>query len=56
MKQCEICKRPIRGNNNGFSDLLNNDERKKTIGIDREQTICIECKSILLYTGLISPY
>jgi hypothetical protein len=56
MKKCTICNTKITDSNNGFSDLINNSEKKRLLNLKKEQTICLDCKSDLLYAGIISPW
>jgi hypothetical protein len=56
MKKCNICNTKISKRNNGFSDLLNNEEHKRTLKLKREQTICIECKFSVMALEIITPF
>lgn len=55
-KKCTLCQATITDRNNGFSDLLDNSEKKRLLNLGKEQTVCLECKSDLLLAGIINPY
>jgi hypothetical protein len=56
MKKCELCGTEITSKNNGFSDYLDNEERKRLLKLKCNQTICNECKYITLAINIISPF
>lgn len=55
-KECAICGEKISRLNNGFSDLLDNSEKKKLLNIKGEQTICNDCKFTLMAVSIFSPF
>jgi len=55
-KRCVLCNTKITAGNNGFSDMLNNEERKRLMGLNKTQTVCLECKFIALALAVISPF
>jgi phage-related protein len=56
MKTCKICSEKIK-KNSGLSELaLNNDERRRLLGLKKDESICIDCKKDLLYAAIISPF
>lgn len=55
-KKCTLCQATITDRNNGFSDLLDNSEKKRLLNLGKDQTVCLECKSDLLLAGIITPY
>jgi hypothetical protein len=55
-KKCAICSTKITRLNNGFLELLTSEEKKRLIGLKKDQSICLECKSEMLYAGIISPW
>jgi hypothetical protein len=56
MKNCQICGTSITEQNNGFSDLLDNEESKRLLHLAKEQTICGECKFTVMALEIISPF
>jgi len=53
---CKICKSRITQQNNGFSDLLDNEEKKRFLNLKKNQTICTDCKFIVMSLDIISPF
>jgi hypothetical protein len=54
--KCQICETKITKKNEGFFDLLNNEEQKRLLNLKKEQTICIECKHLLMIIDILSPF
>jgi hypothetical protein len=54
--KCQICGAEVTKNNNGFSDLLNNEEKKRVLNLKPEQTVCCECKFTVMALDIISPF
>jgi len=54
--KCQICGTKITSKNNGFSDLLNNEERKRLLNLKKNETICMRCKTDMLMLEIISPF
>ena len=52
--ECKLCGEKVK--QSGFSGLLNNDEKRRFIGLEKTQDICLECKTTLLMIGVISPW
>lgn len=56
MKKCAICGARVISGNTGFSDLLSNEEKKKILNLQPKETICTECKFIVMAVEIISPF
>lgn len=56
MQKCQLCGDPITSKNNGFSDLLNNDEMKKVLKLRKDQTVCTDCKFTCMAVEILSPF
>lgn len=57
MKKCTICNLKVTTKNNGLSkEALSYNEMKRFLKLDKEQTICLECKRDLLFAWIISPF
>jgi uncharacterized membrane protein YvbJ len=56
MKNCQICGTKITRHNAGFSNLLDNEEQKRLLKLKKEQTICTDCKFIVMAVEIISPF
>ncbi len=55
-KTCKICNTKITNKNNGFSDLLDNNERKRLLKLKKEETVCTECKYLFMAVDIMSPF
>ena len=54
--KCKLCDEKINKKNNGFSELLDNEEKKRLLKLKKSETVCTECKTTLLLIDVISPY
>jgi hypothetical protein len=57
-KKCHLCGAPITEKTNGFSGLLDNSESERLLKIQsvRVSPVCIECKYLLMATGILKPF
>ena len=54
--KCTLCGEKITKCNNGFSELLDNEEKQKVLQLKHDETICTECKFDLMMLDIISPF
>ena len=52
--KCKLCGQKIK--KHGFSNLLDNSENKKLVGLNKDQSICIECKTTMLNMNILHPF
>lgn len=56
MKKCALCSTEITLKNNAFPGLFSDDEQKRILKLRKDQTVCLECKSICMMLDIISPF
>jgi hypothetical protein len=54
--KCDLCGQKISRHNDGFSDLLNNEEQKRLLNLKKGRTICLDCKFTVMALDIISPF
>ncbi len=53
--KCTICKSKVK--KSGLSELsLNHDEMRRFLKVEKDESVCMDCKKDLLYSGIISPF
>ncbi len=56
MNRCTICDSKLKKSNNASIEILGYNILEKSKEYRKIQTICIDCKTDLLYANIISPF